>query len=118
MNPFALSLAFSVLCLATNGVSLANAFTASNRFVEVTVSNRSPILPRQQILTTPFAFQAANSAKLAGYDWSALFGTNNPVTGTIPFSKLPQRQVGTTLRFQRMSLQRTQVIQLQPTSPE
>ena len=78
-----------------NGVSLASAFNASNRFVEVTVSNRAPIAPRQQILTTPFAFQAANSAKLAGYDWSAVFGTNNPVAGTISSSKLALKQTGT-----------------------
>ena len=79
----------------TNGVSLADAFNGAARCLEITVSNRPPIAPRQQILTTPFAFQAANSAKLAGYDWSALLGTNNPVTGTIPFSKLAQRPVGT-----------------------
>jgi len=75
--------------------SLADAFSAPNRFVEITISNRPPIAPRQQILTTPFAFQAANSAKLAGYDWSAVFGTNDPLTGRILFGKLPQRQVGT-----------------------
>ena len=74
---------------------LADAFNGATRYVEIAVSNRPPILPRQQILTTPFAFQAANSAKLAGYDWSALLGTNNPAAGTIPFSKLAQRQVGT-----------------------
>ena len=79
----------------TNGASLADAFNGTSRYVEVTVSNRPPIAPRQQILTTPFAFQAANAAKLAGYDWSAVFGTNNPVAGTIPFSKLAQREVGT-----------------------
>ena len=79
----------------TTARSLADAFTNSSRYVEISVSNRPPIAPRQQILTTPFAFQAANSAKLAGYDWSALFGTNNPVAGTIPFVKLAQRSIGT-----------------------
>ena len=89
----------------TNGISLADAFNGTSRCVEVTVSNRPPIAPRQQILTTPFAFQAANSAKLAGYDWSAVFGTNNPAAGQIPtakisdgavtFAKLAPRQVGT-----------------------
>jgi hypothetical protein len=72
----------------TNGVSLANAFNATNRFVEITVSNHNPILPRQQILTAPFAFQAANAAKLAGYDWGAVFNTNDPSTGKILGSKL------------------------------
>lgn len=81
--------------VATNGNALSEAFNGAARYVEIAVSNRPPLAPRQQILTTPFAFQAANSAKLAGYDWSALLGTNNPVAGTIPFSKLAQRQVGT-----------------------
>ncbi len=79
----------------TTGRALSDAFNGAARYVEVTVSNRPPIAPRQQILTTPFAFQAANSAKLAGYDWSALFGTNNPVAGTMPFGKLSSRQTGT-----------------------
>jgi hypothetical protein len=81
----------------TNGAALSDAFNGAARYVEVTVSNRPPIAPRQQILTTPFAFQAANSAKLAGYDWSALLGTNDPVAGAIPFSKLARRQVGTNI---------------------
>ena len=79
----------------TTNRALSDAFNGAARYVEVTVSNRPPIAPRQQILTTPFAFQAANSAKLAGYDWSAVFGTNDPVAGTIPFSKLTSPQVGT-----------------------
>jgi hypothetical protein len=68
----------------TNGASLAGAFNASNRFVEVTVSNRPPILPRQQILSAPFALMAASVAngsvtldKLA----SRPVGTNVPVGG-------------------------------------
>ena len=81
----------------TTNRALSDAFNGAARYVEVTVSNRPPIAPRQQILTTPFAFQAANSAKLAGYDWSAVFGTNNPVAGTIPSSKLAQRQIGTNI---------------------
>ena len=46
----------------TNGVSLAEAFGNSSRFVEVTVSNRPPVSPRQQILSTPFAMQAGNGS--------------------------------------------------------
>jgi hypothetical protein len=44
----------------TNGTSLAQSFSGSNRFVEVTISNRPPIHPRQQILTTPYAFHAGD----------------------------------------------------------
>ena len=69
----------------TNGVLLADSFNASNRFVEITVGNRPPILPRQQILSAPYAI---NSAKLAGHDWSTVFGTNDPVNGKIPITKL------------------------------
>jgi hypothetical protein len=98
----------------TNGVSLADVFNAPNRFVEITVSNRPPIAPRQQILATPFAFQAGNAAKLAGYDWSAVFGTNDPAGGKIPGTKLAEgtvtltnlaaRQIGTNVGVGGMAL--------------
>ncbi len=44
------------------GRSVLDAFGESNRFVEVTVSNRPPIGIRQQILPSPFAVQAANGS--------------------------------------------------------
>lgn len=55
---------FSVMLgpMDTNGRPLLDAFSSSNRFVEVTVSDRPPILPRQQILSTPYAIQAANGS--------------------------------------------------------
>jgi len=46
-----------------------------------------PMLPRQAILPVVFAKEAADSRKLAGYDWSPIFGTNSP-NGPIPASKL------------------------------
>lgn len=54
----------------TNSVSIANAFGSTNRFVEIKVNNGSPILPRQQFLSTPYAFKAntadqATSASVA-----------------------------------------------------
>ena len=48
-----------------NGASLAGAFNGTNRFVEVTVTNHPPIAPRQQILSAPYAFQAAFAASAA-----------------------------------------------------
>jgi hypothetical protein len=69
----------------TRGTNLADSFNATNRFVEIKVGTNQPILPRQQILTAPFAF---NSAKLAGADWSAVFGTNDPVNGKISGARL------------------------------
>lgn len=71
-----------------HGVSLAEAFSTTNRYVEIRVGTNAPILPRQQILSAPFALQAGNSAKLASADWSVVFGTNDPVNGRIPTSKL------------------------------
>ena len=46
-----------------------------------------PMLPRQGILPVVFAEEAADSRKLAGYDWTPVFGTNNP-TIPLPASKL------------------------------
>lgn len=50
----------------------------------------APLLPRQTILPLPFAAESGvsrNSQKLAGYDWSALFGVNSPA-GTINGSRI------------------------------
>ena len=51
----------------TTGASIVNAFNNTNRFVEIKVNNGSPILPRQQFLSTPYAFKAntADSAASA-----------------------------------------------------
>ncbi len=76
--------------------SLLNAFSGTNRFVEITVGTNNPIVPRQQVLSAPFAFQAANSAQLAGYDWSSILvsGSNNPSTGKISGSKIETGGLG------------------------
>ena len=47
-----------------------------------------PMLPRQSILPVVFALESGNARKLQGFDWSALFGVNNPVDGKIPATKL------------------------------
>jgi hypothetical protein len=47
-----------------------------------------PLLPRQSILPAVFAVESANSRRLEGYGWSALFGTNNPAEGTFLSSKI------------------------------
>lgn len=50
----------------------------------------APLLPRQTVLPGLFAQESTvsrNSQKLAGYDWSALFGTNNP-SGKIDGSRV------------------------------
>lgn len=79
----------------TNGASLANAFIATNRFVQITVGTNLPILPRQAVLSVPFALQAANSAALAGTNWAALFGTNDPVNGQLLGSRIANGTITT-----------------------
>jgi len=56
----------------TSGISIANAFNGTDCYIEVTISNRPSILPRQRILSTPYAFRAgfaqdaANAQQLQG----------------------------------------------------
>ncbi len=45
--------------------SLAGAFSASPRYVEIKVGSNNPIAPRQQILTATFAFKAASAKTLS-----------------------------------------------------
>jgi hypothetical protein len=66
-----------------NGASLAGAFNGTNRFVEVTVTNHAPIAPRQQILSAPFAIQAAfaGSAAVASNVVSGVIVSNLNLSG-------------------------------------
>lgn len=67
-----------------DGRLLVGAFSSSNRFVEVTVSNRSPIMPRQQFLSVPFALKADSVATSVSNTFSppgviaAYMATNAP----------------------------------------
>ena len=54
-----------------------------------------PLLPRQSILPAVFAVDSANSRLLDGYDWSTLFGTNNPADGTFLDSKIGDQSLTT-----------------------
>ncbi len=45
-----------------NTKSIADSFTGPNRYLEVTMSNRPPLSPRQQILTTPYTFLSGTVA--------------------------------------------------------
>ena len=51
----------------TNHISITNAFAAASRFIEIRVGGGSPILPRQQFLSTAYAVQSqkADYATLA-----------------------------------------------------
>ncbi len=45
----------------TNGVLISAAFGGTNRYMELAVAGGPPILPRQQFLSTAYAFQAINA---------------------------------------------------------
>ncbi len=75
-----------ILDLDTNGQSLVNALitqVSQSWYLEISISNNAPITPRQQMLSAPFALNTANSEKLAGYGWEAVFTPGNPATGVI-----------------------------------
>jgi hypothetical protein len=58
-------------------------------YVEIKVGSASPISPRQQVLSAPYALKAANSTQLAGFGWESLFtDTGRPDTGHIPGSQI------------------------------
>jgi hypothetical protein len=54
-----------------------------------------PLLPRQSILPAVFAQESANARLLGGYDWSSLFGTNNPADGILLASKIGDSSLAT-----------------------
>jgi hypothetical protein len=77
--------------------SLAGVDFNQDLFLELTVDANGdgeitladpPLLPRQSILPAVFAQESANARLLGGYDWSALFGTNNPADGILLGSKI------------------------------
>ncbi|HWD18529.1 MAG TPA: tail fiber domain-containing protein [Verrucomicrobiae bacterium] len=55
-----------------SGNALAAAFSASNRFVELTISNHAPIAPRQQFLAAPYAFRAGAADSIGGQSAAAV----------------------------------------------
>jgi hypothetical protein len=84
----------------TDARPLGTAFAASaTRYLEIQIGNGAPLAPRQQLVSSPFAFSAANAAQAdkasalkAGdgkfYDWSSVFGNENPNTGTIALNRI------------------------------
>ena len=77
----------------TAGRQLAEIVAASPAlFLEIKVGTGSPIAPRQQLLTAPYALSAANAHdadKLGGYDWSSVFAGGNPQTGNMGLGVAP-----------------------------
>ena len=71
-----------------------------------------PVLPRQSILPVVFAQESGNARTLAGYDWSVLFGTKNPVDGKLSGSRIASGSVSA----EQMALASITGAQLAPNS--
>lgn len=79
---------FSVLLGSRTMLPTARTFNTS-LYLGVTIDDGNPqtadveMRPRQALVPVISARYAQNADKLQGYDWSALFGSNNPVDGKI-----------------------------------
>ena len=49
-----------------HGMPILQGFTSSKRFLEITVAGDDPVLPRQQVLSTPFALTSAGAVPVGG----------------------------------------------------
>jgi hypothetical protein len=49
-----------------SGASLMNAFSGGRRYLEVSVAGNPPVVPRQQVLSAPFAQYAGNDVPIGG----------------------------------------------------
>ena len=81
---------------------ISTAFSNATAYLEIQVGANNPIVPRQQILSAPYALKsgaadsATDSAHLAGFGWDAVFtDTSRPDTGHLPGSKLADGAVTT-----------------------
>ena len=81
--------------------SLKNVDFSSPTYLEITIDANGdnqigpedpPLLPRQSIIPAVYAVQAGDAKTLSGYDWSAIFGSNDP-TGKIPGNKLADKGI-------------------------
>jgi hypothetical protein len=76
------------------GQAVSAAFSNAVTYLEIQVGANSPISPRQQVLSAPYALQAENSEFLAGYGWDAVFtDTGRPDTGHLPGAKIADASV-------------------------
>jgi hypothetical protein len=78
----------------TNGIPIANAFAAPERYLEIQISTNSPFSPRQQILSAPFALRADFAAAATTAQTAAT--ANNVSDGSITGAKIAAGSVGST----------------------
>jgi hypothetical protein len=89
---------FSVL-LGSRTLLPAQTYFNSTLYLGITVDDGNPatadveLRPRQALVPVVSASYAKNAGKLNGYDWSALFGTNNPVDGSLLPSKIGSNSI-------------------------
>jgi hypothetical protein len=89
---------FSVL-LGSRTLLPAQTYFNSTLYLGITVDDGNPatadveLRPRQALVPVISASYAKNAGKLNGYDWSALFGTNNPVDGSLLPSKIASNSI-------------------------
>jgi microcystin-dependent protein len=89
---------FSVL-LGSRTLLPSYSYFNSTIYLGITVDDGNPatadveMRPRQAIIPVISASYAKEASKLNGYDWSPLFGTNNPIDGKISGSKIADRSV-------------------------
>lgn len=80
--------------------SIVSAFSNAARYLEFQVGTNNPIIPRQQLLSAPYALRAGgadladNASKLAGYDWSDLLDSTNARLGKLSGSRITDGTVG------------------------
>jgi hypothetical protein len=72
------------------GRPLIDAFMEPSCFLEIQAGSNTPIQPRQQILSAPFAL---NSTLLDGQGWNVVFDNGDPATGKIDGAKLADGSV-------------------------
>src|SRR5262249_27857619 len=91
---------FSVLLGSRTELPAAPNFN-STLYLGITVDDGNPatadveMRPRQALVPVISASYASNADKLRGYDWSVLFGTNNPAEGTLLDSKIRDGSLST-----------------------
>jgi len=65
----------------TTGASIATAFSGPSRYIEIKVNGGAPILPRQQFLSTAYAFAVGNASFELSAEALKARGTNAIVLG-------------------------------------
>ncbi len=89
---------FSVLLGSRTELPAAPNFNAT-LYLGITVDDGNPatadveMRPRQAIVPVINAAYARNADKLRNYDWSVLFGTNNPIDGKIQGTRIANRSI-------------------------